>query len=164
MIQRIKNWWFLRQNGHPSKEEIKSLAYKNPQISPKILLAAAQYARGKTLEEIAADQNITRERVRQYLLKYLREALPTWRVTYDRHDYHKLYRTSVFETPDRWRAQLMYRWWLLLYIFSYRPVKQISLYKHSRGIVYLKNGDSRSQNRAQLEYLKEKKYGPRSPI
>ena len=67
---------FLRyfNDGVPSEKECYWASTKTIRLSPNAKIAVFAYANGRSLEEIAEAQNVTRERIRQYLMKACRTA------------------------------------------------------------------------------------------
>lgn len=74
MMRELKNWWFARQNGYPSKDEMRRILWltNTDPTSRTFQIGLAYVQGGATIESVAADFEVTRERVRQVLLKLQR--------------------------------------------------------------------------------------------
>lgn len=69
MFKRLKYWWFRRNNGYPCQQEVKELVSKTRLRSLRTLGMAMHYCMSPDIETTAREFNVTRERVRQVLLK-----------------------------------------------------------------------------------------------
>ena len=75
MIKQIKYWWYRYQNdGVPSPEEIRDIMRTYPEIFPKFkhvrntkFEISLRYSYGATIQKLAEDNKVTRERIRQIL-------------------------------------------------------------------------------------------------
>lgn len=75
MIMRLYYKWFFRKHGveHPSRVRAFTSSLNESDNHPyRRTVMAIQYANGLTLEEVAVRHNVTRERVRQCVNKYMR--------------------------------------------------------------------------------------------
>lgn len=93
LLKKLKFWHYRNINdGLPSSEEVSSLGAWNDlcemikkskkedlggvkfrPVFRRYVEMAAHYSLGESLEEIAKEHNVTRERVRQCIMKYYRE-------------------------------------------------------------------------------------------
>lgn len=77
VLVKLENWFHMRKNGYPSRSAIESILKHlatdqrlSATLQKRIYTIAHAYAfNGETIEEIANHHVITRERVRQILLK-----------------------------------------------------------------------------------------------
>lgn len=74
MTRKLKFWWFRRQNGYPCKEEFRPILVKSKiSTMSRTYLIGMSYVRWEsTLESVAEEFGVTRERVRQVLNKIYR--------------------------------------------------------------------------------------------
>lgn len=76
MIFKLYWWWFKRQNGYPCKNELRKAAdYASSLgiLSNRLDVFVNLYSI-YSIEEVADKMNVTRERVRQILMKVVRLA------------------------------------------------------------------------------------------
>jgi hypothetical protein len=69
---KLVYYLYRRYKGIPCRSEISDILRSNKRLSPAILEAAQMYKMGFDVGMIARINKITRERVRQYLLKATR--------------------------------------------------------------------------------------------
>lgn len=70
---RLVNWWCIRFHGVPSRHFIGMLRLRVIRGITTRQSIALEYIRGRTIESVAKEHVLTRERVRQILLKIARE-------------------------------------------------------------------------------------------
>lgn len=76
MLNKIKDFFFFYKYGYPSPREVNNLIKRTPlNYSFKILGYAMTYCQTKSIEKTANVHKVTRERIRQCLLKLRRSCL-----------------------------------------------------------------------------------------
>lgn len=76
MYYKIKFWFKRKFNDNfPSHEEVKYYvsSMASDLLTRRIHTATVEYANGKSMEDIADSLNLTRERIRQMILKGMRQ-------------------------------------------------------------------------------------------
>lgn len=69
-----------------------------------------------------------------------------WTASYECHDFDRLVYSGRVDSLSYWTAWLWFQWWGLCYIMTRFPVKQVSLYRHENGVVFIQGKEGKSQN------------------
>lgn len=72
-MTRVFYWVYIQLFGLPCRIQVLEALIEDKKLSPSITGVAADYAMGWDLKYTAIRHNITRERVRQYLFKAVRQ-------------------------------------------------------------------------------------------
>lgn len=76
IFQRVKFWWDRQPSTHnePGQAECKWAISVGPIHTKRIFSVLRRRAEGQTIEQIAAEEKVTRERIRQIVMKGCRQS------------------------------------------------------------------------------------------